>query len=462
MNAVAPVQEFETRGQRLAAFISTARGRTYPPDVLEAARKAFVDYLGVTFGSMNDAPVLAVSAAVRRWEAPGKSTVFGQYRTAPALAALVNGTSTHSQDYDDTHPMGAGHPSGPVWSASLAMAEHLEIDGPLLMSAYITGYEVMAKLGNGGAPGGVGRTLQRKGFHPTSIVGRTGAAASVSVLLGLTQHQVGSALGNVATTMGGLLGSFGSHSKPFHAGKAAMDGIMAAQYAAEGYEAAQTLYELEGGWLSAFIQDNSATVPTLDDFGRNWEILGNGFKLFASCRATHASTETARSLAEKVAGRAIGSVHVKTHSTALITAGKLFPKTPLECKFSVPFCVAMGLRGYRLLPDDFVETTLADTSVTELLSKITVEPVPGQPPSEAHVEVMLEDGEVLRASTRIVKGHPDNPLTWDELQAKFESMLERSLPSADIATLFEAAKACDDPHAFATFRRLIGPREPRE
>lgn len=448
-----------TRGQQLTAFVAGAKGREYPEIIVEAARRAFVDYLGVTLGSMNDDPVSAVSAAIRRWNAPGAATVFGQYRTAPALAALVNGTATHSQDYDDTHPAGAGHPSGPVWSATLALAEENGISGADMVSAFLTGYEVMAKLGNGGAPGGVGRTLQRKGFHPTSVVGRAGAAAAAAVMLGLNEKQIASALGNAATTMGGLLGSFGTHSKPFHAGKAALDGIMAAQYAADGFEASETLYELEGGWLSAFIQDNSAFVPTFDDLGSNWEIMGNGFKLFASCRATHASTETARKLADKIGDRAIRSIHVKTHSTALITAGKLFPKTPLECKFSVPFCVAMGLRGYNLLPSDFVEATLADTRVTELLTKITVEPVTGQAPSQSHIEITFEDGEVLRATTEVFKGHPDNPLSWDELQGKFVSMLKGIYTDADIATLFEAAKNIDTSEAFEVVRRLTAPRQ---
>lgn len=458
MTSLAIAEASRTRGAQLVSFIEEAAGRRYPPAVLDAARRAFVDYLGVTVGSMNDAPARAVSAAVRKWNAPGSATVFRGYRTAPALAALVNGTATHCQDYDDTHPMGAGHPSGPVWSATLAMAEELKISGPAMMSAYITGYEVMSKLGNGGAPGGVGRTLQRKGFHPTSVVGRAGSAAATAVMLGLDPDQIGSALGNVATTMGGLLGSFGSHSKPFHAGKAAMDGIMAAQYAQEGYQGSRTLYELEGGWLSAFIQDGSAFVPTLDDFGQNWEILGNGFKLFASCRATHASTEAALSLSEKIAGRGIRHVHVKTHSTALITAGKLFPKTPLEGKFSVPLCVAMGLRGYRLLPSDFVDATLEDRSVTELLDRIKVEPVVGQPPAEAHIEVALEDGQVLKATTKVVRGHPDNPLSWDELRAKFEAMLSPLFSSSEVDELYGAAREIDNPEALDIVSRITAPR----
>lgn len=452
-----PQPQSGTRGQQLVDFIAAGKNRIYPPEVLDAARRAFVDYLSVTLGAMQDEPVRAVSAAVRRWHAPGMATVFHGYTTAPALAALVNGTATHSQDYDDTHPLGAGHPSGPVWSASLALAQETGLSGAAMASAYITGYEVMAKLGNGG-PNGVGRALQRNGFHPTSVVGRAGAAASAALLLDLTPHQIGSALGNAATTMAGLVGSFGTHSKPFHAGKAAMDGIMAAQFAADGYEAAQTLYELEGGWLSAMIQDASGIIPTLDDFGSNWEILGNGFKLFASCRATHASTEAARSLAAQVQGREIRSVHVRTHGHALVTAGKVVPKTPLEGKFSIPFCVAMGLRGRHLLPSDFVEATLRDESVMTLIERITVQPVVGQSPAEAHVEVILADGNVLRATTKILKGHPDNPLSWEELRQKFEAMVGPLHKAGEVEALFDAARRIDEPEALGEVMRIAGPR----
>jgi 2-methylcitrate dehydratase PrpD len=457
MNQPAPVAAPQTRGDQLVKFVSGANGRSYPEAVKDAARQAFVDYLGVTVGSMSDAPSIAVASAVKRWNAPGKSTVFLNYRTAPALAALVNGTSTHSQDYDDTNPLGCGHPSGPCWSAALAMAEDASVSADKMLSAYITGYEVMAKLGGGGV-GGISRIMQRKGFHPTSIFGRCGAAAVGAVMMDLDPSQIASALGNAATTAGGLLGSFGSHSKPFHAGKAAMDGIMAAQYAYEGFEASHSLFELKGGLTSAFVQDDSAIIPPLDDFGSNWEILGNGFKLFASCRATHASSEAAASLAGRVKGRAIRRIHAKTHASALVTAGKLFPKTPLEAKFSVPMCVAMALRGYLLAPSDFVETTMGDRSVTDLLDIIEVEPVVGQPPSRAYLTVTMEDGEVIKAVTDILKGHPDNPLSWDDLRQKFGALLSPVLSTSRIDQTFAAARRIDEKGAMQEIMSYVGAR----
>lgn len=457
MSLPQPAETLRSRGRLLTDFIAGALQREYPEAVRDAARRAFVDYLGVSLGAMQDPPVRAVRGAVRGWGAPDAATVFLGFRTAPALAALVNGTATHSQDYDDTHPLGTGHPSGPCWSAAIAMSEHLGSREADMLAAFITGYEVMAKLGGGGVKG-VGRALQRHGFHPTSVFGRPAAAAVTAVLLGLDEHQIACALGNAATTAGGLVGSFGTHGKPFHAGKAAMDGIMAAQFAAEGFEASTALYELEGGLLSACIQDRSANIPDLSDFGTNWEILGNGFKLFASCRATHASTEAAARLAQVVSGRPIARVHVRTHGNALVTAGKLNPQTPLEGKFSVPFCVALGLTGRSLVPADFSEANLRDPRIVDLLAKTVVEAVVGQPPYEAHVEVFLEDGEHLRADTAILRGHPDNPLSWSDLESKFKGLVAPVIGAGPADELFEIARGIDQAGALRRAMTIVGPR----
>lgn len=307
--------------------------------MLEAARRALVDYLAVAVGACDDAPVKPVRATIRQGNASGNARIVLGGRTTPALAVLANGTMAHAMDYDDTHPGGAGHPGGPCWSTALALTEHAGYSEKDAIAAFITGYEVMGELGGGFAPG-VGRSLQRRGFHPTSVFGRAGAAAVACVLMRLDATRISHALGNAATTAGGLLGSFGTHGKPFHAGKAAMDGILAAQFAADGYIGGTHLYELEKGLLDAFIQDRKVEVLPLDF--ENWEILTNGFKLFASCRATHASTQAARSLADKIAGRRVSRVHAKVHPNALVTAGRTNPLTPLEGKFSVPFCIAAG------------------------------------------------------------------------------------------------------------------------
>lgn len=441
------------RGRQLSAYIAGTARRQFPPAILEEAKRALVDFLGVSVGAANDAPVRPVRNVVQGWKASGNARIFLGGHTTPALAALVNGTMAHAMDYDDVNSNHAGHPSGPCWSTALALAEHHGLGEKDAIAGFITGYEVMAKLGGGGVPG-VGGSLQRRGFHPTSVFGRAGAAAVACVMLGLDETQTAHALGIAATTAGGLVGSFGTHSKPFHAGKAAMDGILAAQLASEGFVSATHLFELEKGLLDAFIQDKVAEVPPLD-FESRWELLRNQYKHFASCRATHASTQAARMLASRVAGKKITKVHAKVHTNALVTAGKLNPHTPLEGKFSVPFCIALGLRGYRVVASDFKDKTMRDSSVMEIVPVVQLEGVQGQASHSAHLEVVLDGGERLHADTEIVFGHPDNPMSWEDLHAKFEGLVEPMLGPQKTATLYELAREFEQPGSLRKISHLL-------
>jgi len=429
-----PARAATTRSRQISDYVSGARGRTFPPEVTRAAVTALIDYIGVAVGAVNDAPVVPVRRVAESWGARGNAPIFLGPRTTPALAALVNGTMAHAMDYDDAHQMGAGHVSCPCWSAALALAAQLGSDEKETLAAFITGFEVMARLGGGG-PKGVGRNLHRRGFHPTSVLGRIGAAVVASVLMRLDPRQVEYAMGIAATTASGLVGSFGTHAKPFHGGKAAMDGILAVELAAAGFEGATQLLETEKGLLDCLIQDRAVEVPPLD-FGARWEILRNGFKPYASCRATHASVQTARSLAPQLAGRKITRVHAKVHPNVMVVAGRTDPRTPLECKFSAAFCIALGLRGYPLVASDFTEATLKNRAVTALLPLIELEVVPDQPQYEAHLDVWLEGGERLHGDTPVVLGHADNPMSEADFRTKFEGLVEPVLGKAKAGKLY--------------------------
>ncbi len=455
-----------TRNQQLVDYIAGTTTRKFPGEVIDAAKRALVDFLGVAVGAHNDAPVRPVRATIQRWNASGNARIVMGGQTTPALAALANGAMAHAMDFDDTHPGGAGHPSACCWSAALAMAEHHGVEERDTLAAVITGYEVMCKLG-GGYVMGVGRSLQRRGLHPTSIVGRMGATAAAAVLMKLNAQQVGYALGVAATTAGGLVGSFGTHGKPFHAGKAAMDGILAAQLAADGFVAATHLYELgeldktprkraahQATLLDVFIQDHDVEPLPLD-FDQSWEILTNAFKPYASCRATQASTQAARTLVARIAGRTVKRVHAKVHPNALITAGKLAPRTPLEGKFSVPFCIALALCGHAVVATDFTDAKMHDAAVMDIVPVVELEAVEGQPPHSAHLDVYLADGEQLHADTDIVIGHPDSPMSWDDLRVKFDGLAKPVLGADQAKTLFDTARHFEQPGSIANISALL-------
>jgi 2-methylcitrate dehydratase PrpD len=442
-----------TRGDQLKRYIAGTRNRTLPPQIVEAAKQALLDYTGCAVGAASQNVANATRKTAEAWGGTGKAQIFLGGTTAPALAALVNGAMAHAMDYDDTHPGGAGHPSGPCWSTALALAQHHGYAETDAISGFVTGFEVMARLGGGGPPG-VGRSLQRRGLHPTSVFGRTGAAASACAMMGHDEQKTAYALGIAATTAGGLVGSFGTDSKPFHAGKAAMDGILAAQLAGNGFVSATQLYELEKGLLDVFIQNREVEVPPLD-FDARWELLNNGFKPFAACRATQPSTQAARTLADKVAGKKIAKVKARVHPNALVTAGKRNPQTPLEGKFSVPFCISLGLRGYRAVYTDFTDATMQDRAVMDLVPLVELEAVDGQAPHSAFLDVQMEDGEVLHAKTDIVLGHPDNPMDWDALLDKFQGLTEPVLGAGKTQALYECIRSFETPGSLEKFATLV-------
>jgi 2-methylcitrate dehydratase PrpD len=447
-----------TRSRAIAAYAASALERDYPAAVTKAAVTALIDYIGVAVGAVDEAPVQPVRAVAVEWGARGKARIFLGPLTTPALAALVNATMAHAMDYDDAHQMGAGHISCPCWSAAIAVANQVGANERETLAAFITGFEVMARLGGGGTTG-VGRSLHRRGFHPTSILGRIGAAVVASVLMHLDERQIEYALGIAATTAGGLIGSFGTHAKPFHGGKAAMDGIMAAQLAARGFESATRLLELEKGLLDSIIQDRKVDVPPLD-FSARWEILRNGFKPYASCRATHASIQAARKLSAAIGGRKISRVAAKIHPNAMVAAGKLNPRTPLECKFSISFCIALGLRNYRVVATDFTEATFNDPAVTALLPHIELDVVPDQPQYEAHMDVYLDDGTHLHEDTAIVLGHADNPMSAEDFRGKFEGLVAPVLGAHTTAELYALLNEFDRPGNFSKVMALLE-RDPR-
>jgi 2-methylcitrate dehydratase PrpD len=451
MNARAEITA--TRSQQIADYVAGALTREFPVEVLDAAKRALIDTVGCAIGAWDDACVRPVRHVVESWGARGNAQIFVGGRTTPALAALANGTMAHAMDYDDAHQMGAGHISCPCATAALALAGHLNSSEKDMLAAFITGFEVMARIGGGG-PAGVGRGLHKRGLHPTSVFGRVGAAVVASVLMRLTPQQTEYAVGVAATTAGGLVGSFGTQSKPFHGGKAAMDGILAAEMAAAGFQSSTKLLELEKGLYDALIQDRKVEVPTIDF--SYWELKRNGFKPYASCRATHASIQTSRKLTAQIAGRKIAKVHAKVHPNVAVVANQLNPQTPLAHKFSVRYCIAMGLTGYRLVASDFTEKLLQDKALKEIAAVTEVEVVPDQPQYEAHLDVYVEgEAKPLHADTSIVLGHADNPMSEEEVWGKFDGLVTPVLGAPQAKELYDLLKGFETQGNFNKIIALV-------
>jgi 2-methylcitrate dehydratase PrpD len=428
-------------------FIAAAPTRKLAPEVIDAAKMALVDWFGVAIGAVNEPAARAVRKVAQSWGPVGKAHLLLGPAVAPSAAALANGTMVHCMDFDDTHMDGAGHISGPTWAVTLALAEQYgksEVDA---LAAYVTGFEISARLG----AGGIGRRLQYKGFHPSSVFGRFASAAAASVLLQLNREQIAHTLGVAGTTVSGLNASFGTMSKPFHLGKAAMDGLLAADMAREGFEAATTLLDAENGISGALVQDGSSKIePT--EFSDGLALLRNAYKPYACCKATHACVDAARKIAKDVQPGLIQRITLGASPMTLAVASKPNPQTPLEGKFSVAYCAALGLAGYAAVESDFCDARLKDPQVRALINKSTLVEKPGAELTEGYVEVELTDGKKLRADVPLALGNPGNPMSWDGMWSKFSGLVEPAL-GAETRELFEALRAFEQP---GSLTRVMG------
>lgn len=439
-------------GDAAVDFVAATPNRKHSPEVLDAAKMCLVDWFGVAIGASKEPTADAVRKVAMQWGPVGKSHILCGPAVSPAAAALTNGTMAHCMDYDDTHMDGGGHISAPTWAVTLALVEDLGKTETEALAAFIAGFEMSARLG----AGGLGRRLQFKGFHPSSIFGRYAAATAASVLLGSNRSQIANALGVAGTTAGGLNASFGTMSKPFHLGKAALDGLLAAQLGREGFEAATTLLDAPNGLAGTLVQDGSATIK-IQQFTDGEALLRNAYKPYACCKATHACVDGARKLSTEVTPEQIERIVLGASPMTLAVAAKPNPQTPLEGKFSVAYCAALGLAGYPAVERDFSESRLRDPKVRDLISKSQVVEQPGTELTEGYVEVRTKDGRTLRADIPLALGNPGNPMSWTGMEHKFAGLVEPVL-GEKTQWLFEHLRRFEQPGSLAKIIAMVSPR----
>jgi 2-methylcitrate dehydratase PrpD len=323
------------------------------------------------------------------------ATVFLHGGKLPVLsAALVNGTAAHALDYDDVNLAMPGHPTAAIMPALLALGEETHASGADLMAAFVAGYETQCRIGRLVAP-----AHYDDGFHATGTIGAFGAAAACAHLMKLDAERIAHALGIAGTQAAGLRALFGTMCKPFHAGKAAYNGALAARLAKRGFVARPDVLECEQGFARThsadFNLDRAMAPPPL-----GLHLRGNLFKYHAACYLTHAAIEAARSLkaAHAIAPEQVKSVRIRLDRACAGVCNIADPRTGLEAKFSLRFTMALALAGVdtsRL--SVYADEATHDDAMTRLRDKVTVEFTSGWPITLTDVEIALDDGRVVTA-----------------------------------------------------------------
>jgi len=421
--------------RRFADFLVSMRTRELPAEVLDHARLCLADWLGVAMGAKDEPAAHVVYQTSTEWRSAGRCTVLLGGTMGAPVAALCNGTLAHCLDFDDTYVKGVTHISAPVWAATLALGEEVGASEEDMLRAYVAGFEAAARAGYG-----LGELVTARGWHGTGVFGRIGAAASASVLLKLDTNAAIHALGTAATQASGLTASFGTMAKPFHAGKAAMDGVIAAQLASKGFIAAESLLDPGCGLDNALIQDRSAALLPADFSA--WEILNNSFKPYAACHLTHPAIDAAKLIRSRQPNAfSARSITVAVGALAKQVTGEKSgaPNSPLEGKFDLKYCVALALHGHSLSAADFHEPMRLDPGVAATASRIQVNADARYGFASAHLHADMGSAEPMDVEITVAKGHPGNALSWGDMQDKFTGLLHLGA-SKDATLLFSCVQ----------------------
>ncbi|HEU4758687.1 MAG TPA: MmgE/PrpD family protein [Dehalococcoidia bacterium] len=420
-------------GRELAGFTAGTAFEALPADAVIQAKRAILDTLGVALaGCREDAARIVAERADETGGAP-QATVLGRPFRAPAAeAALINGTAAHALDFDDVNYSMRGHPSAPLLPAVLATAEVTGAGGADVILAFVLGVEVETKLGR--VMGGRHYSL---GWHPTSTLGSIGAAAACAKLRGLDAERALVALGIAASMAGGLRANFGTMTKPLHAGLAARNGVQAAELAACGFTAAGDSLESGDGFVAAFLGERPPGEPRLDPLGAPYDIVSPGIaqKLYPCCYATHRAVDAALELSPDIDAAAATSVAISVSRGTLTPLIERRPRTGLEGKFNLDYCVATALLDGAVRAASFADAAVLRPSILRLLDVTRVsedqEPQANPLAAWAEVSIGMSDGSSRSVRVDVPKGDPRRPLTWDEITGKFRDCASAVLSSDD-------------------------------
>lgn len=413
------------------------------PSVSEKLAHAFVDNkhdLDASMQAMCDALMIDVSGlcvAARHTDyvratykasiEEGPCTVIGHVGGANvAAAALINGTATHGEDYDDTYEGGPIHAGAVVVPALLATAERHQLSAKQMFWGMAVGAELMCRMCDV-AP----KLVHKAGFHPTAVFGAIGAAAGVSSALGLNAVQWVNALGIAGSMASGIIEYLaeGSWTKRMHPGWAAQAGYRAARMAQEGFTGPRTLFEGEHGFFHAFANSDACNFEgMLAHVGQEWISAEMAFKPYACGTMAHPYIDCARKLIhDGLQVQDIVSIRCKTaegivHRLWEPLANKQSPPNGYAAKFSVPYAIAVGMLRDDAGLNDYEQAVVMDPSVRALAAKISYEIDPHNPyPKQftGHLAVTLKNGQVIEAHQGFFRGGRDAPMARHDLEKKF-------------------------------------------
>jgi 2-methylcitrate dehydratase PrpD len=451
----------------LAEFLAGLTIDRLPSRVREDAVRSVLDWLGSVVAGSFEHPARLAQQVASAWGSGSDATMFAVGPAPASAAAFANGVAAHILELDDVHKRSTLHAGAPVIPAALAAAERAHSDGRSFITAVAVGYECALRIGEAVNPS------HYRYWHPTGTCATFGAAAAAASIMRLSSTEFLDALGSAGTQAAGLweFNSDGTMSKHLHPGKAAFNGLLAADLAAVGFTGASRILEGDRGFLRATAASYDVAKVT-EGLGATWKISENCYKLHSCCGHTHSAIDVAIALAssrqwsrDDVLAHVAG-IQVDTYGPGFDIVQQSNPCTPYQAKFSLAYCVAAALLERRVgleqfSADRFDSSGVRDAAMATLLARtrITVDPAftakyPAAWPGR--VTLALRDGTTLQAEQDYPRGNPENAVTTGELEEKFAALVSPCIGPARTAAAIDAVRRLEQCDDVATLFRDLG------
>lgn len=445
--------------KQTASWVHDLDSSKIPESTRKAALRSLYNYLGcLIYGSVHPTVIKTVSA-LKYFSGEETTVLLGTgYATDAQNAALLYGIASHVHDYDDTHLDTIIHPTGPVASALLTYIQHIGFTGKKnwsgsdLLTALIAGIEVECKLGLAVYP-----RHYDAGWHITSTTGSIGAAVAVAKLMNLSPSEITNAIGVAATQVTGLRCNFGTDTKPFHVGRAAQNGLLAAILAQQGFTSEETSIEAKRGWINVatggeqFNKDlkvEDLLQTRINELGKTWETEKNTFKPYPCGIVAHPSIQCAIDLRKQILVDVKDQDHLREKLKTLKfnsyvndlvkeLTDKESPRDGLEAKFSVQHGIAVGLLYDKAGPAEYDHPFINNPDVVEIRKKVHVAGTVGIRSDAAVLQALdlatTEPGD-WKYSTNVdhAIGSIVFPMTDDQLTTKFVDQVSLRFVRSDV------------------------------
>ena len=413
----------------LARNITDINYEDIPGPAIDAAKKSFLDALGVTLAAstLGEGCRAFVDLALAMGGVQ-ESTILGFGSKVPApMAAFANGSLAHALDFEDVHDSAPVHPNAATVPAALAVAESIGgVSGRRFLTAMVLGSDLVCRLGLA-----FNENPLESGWYIPPILGAFGATAAAGRLLGLDAERLVDAFSLTlcqATCSAELTQSPHSVVRSVRDAFSAKAGVLSALLAERGVTGFDHPLEGVAGLFSLYSKGNYDPAALTDELGRTFEGANVSFKPWPSCRGTHSYIDAVFQILE-----ANGLDPSETEGIKIVVSpvnkmlcepqeSKRNPATAIDAKFSLPFVLATALLRRGVTLGDFTPQALADQDVLAMARKVMCEVDPEmtlKKSVQGFVQIETKDGLLSRA-VEWPYGHPQNPISQEALVAKFK------------------------------------------